>query len=191
MKKLLAQVLFILIILYMLPLIVVAVPIVFFLRILLGMDRIAIDGKGKYVFKEDQQVSLPVAELGSITFNKPNVKWLTITPNATGQGSILHIHASQNQEYAWDGCSPKFMLLGLAVGTPDGAINPKTGKAITYYASMAHDILYQFRKDLKGFVTRKQADRVFLELLRRDGFQLAEVYYLAVRLFGLTYWPAF
>lgn len=189
MKKVLAQICFILLIAYMFPLMVVMALIIFTLRTVFGLERVAIDGKGKYVFREETFVALDVTELGSVSFKQQGKSWFSIDPLPVG--SRLNIHGSPGSAYAWDGCSPKFLILGLAMGTPDGAVNPKTGKPITYYASMAHDVLYQFRKQLKGTVTRKQADRVFLELLRKDGFELAEVYYRAVRLFGWTYWPPF
>jgi len=85
--------------------------------------------------------------------------------------------------YAWNGCSPKFRLLDLLVGTPEGVVNARTGQRKTYYASLVHDALYQFLGD--GLpLARKQADLVFLFLMRESGFRLAPVYWLFVRAFG-------
>ncbi len=58
--------------------------------------------------------------------------------------------------YAWDGCSPKFVFADLIIGTPDGRLNESTGKPITYYASLLHDVIYQFKMVIP--VTRKEAD---------------------------------
>ena len=86
--------------------------------------------------------------------------------------------------YAWDGCSPKFNILDLFwVGTPDGAIDE--GKPITYYASLVHDALGQFRKEEEMPFDRKQRDLIFAEML--EGFVFQGLYYMAVRIFGSFY----
>lgn len=85
--------------------------------------------------------------------------------------------------YAWDGCTPKFCVLDLSLGVPDGVVNATTGKPKTYYASLIHDALYQFLpNDLT--LDRAQADGCFLRLMTRDQFLLRYIYYVAVRLFG-------
>jgi hypothetical protein len=85
--------------------------------------------------------------------------------------------------YAWDGCTPKFALFDIVIGTPDGIPNEVTRKPKAYYASLVHDVLYQFL-DADLPLTRAQADRVFLGLLERDAFAPRWVYYAAVRAFG-------
>lgn len=85
--------------------------------------------------------------------------------------------------YAWNGCSPKFRLLDLLIGTPEGVVNARTGERKTYFASLVHDALYQFRGD--GLpLSRAQCDRAFLLLMRESEFRLAGIYWLAVRIFG-------
>ena len=85
--------------------------------------------------------------------------------------------------YTWNGCSPKFFVLDLLFGTPEGVVNARTAQRKTYYASMVHDALYQFLAD--GLpLTRVQADRCFLMLMRESSFLLAPVYWLFVRAFG-------
>ena len=85
--------------------------------------------------------------------------------------------------YTWNGCSPKFFVLDLLFGTPEGVVNARTAQRKTYYASMVHDALYQFLAD--GLpLTRVQADRCFLALMRESAFLLAPVYWLFVRTFG-------
>ena len=39
-------------------------------------------------------------------------------------------------EYAWDGCTPKYALWDIVLGTPDGVPNDKTKKPKAYYASL-------------------------------------------------------
>ena len=46
--------------------------------------------------------------------------------------------------YAWDGCTPKFAVFDIAIGVPDGIPNKVTKKPKAYYASLLHDVLYQF-----------------------------------------------
>ena len=105
--------------------------------------------------------------------------WISIDPEG-------HIHVKKG--YAWNGCSPKINFLDMIIGTPEGAINPATGKPKTYYASMIHDALYQFSKDLKDKISRRQADNVFREMLRAEEFLPADIYYAAVRMFAGQFW---
>ncbi len=85
--------------------------------------------------------------------------------------------------YAWDGCTPKYSLFDILIGTPDGAPNHQTRKPKTYYASLVHDVLYQFL-EINPAVPKSKADRIFLELLERDGFAPRRLYHAAVSLFG-------
>ena len=84
--------------------------------------------------------------------------------------------------YMWDGCSPKINLVFVEIGTWDGDINLNTGKPETYYASLIHDVLYQFRDESDFPFTRKQIDNFFYELLKN--FKYKKVYYWSVRIFG-------
>ena len=99
----------------------------------------------------------------------------------TESGDII-VRGSYKDGYAWDGCTPKFNIFDLClIGIPDGRSIVNTEKPITYYASMVHDILYQYR-DIIG-ITRKEADEVFLYYL--GDFQLRHLYYGAVRLYSI------
>lgn len=94
--------------------------------------------------------------------------------------------------YAWDGCTPKFSVADIVFGTPDGIPSEVTKKPKTYYASLLHDALYQFL-DADLPLSRKQADAVFMEIMRRDRFAPLWIYFYAVRAFGglsrvLTRW---
>ena len=85
--------------------------------------------------------------------------------------------------YTWNGCSPKFLIFDVLLGTPEGVTHSETQKSKTYFASMVHDALYQFLD--KGLpLTRRQADATFLRLLQEADFAPARLYWLAVRSFG-------
>jgi hypothetical protein len=88
--------------------------------------------------------------------------------------------------YSWDGCSPKFAFLDQVWGTPDGVIDPATEQRKTYHASLFHDVLYQFGKETG--VSRSEADKLFLELMRQSDFLWSYVYYLVVRALGWLFY---
>ncbi len=85
--------------------------------------------------------------------------------------------------YAWNGCSPKFCVFDLLLGTPEGVVHAVQQKPKTYYASLVHDALYQFLTD-GAPVKRHHADAFFRQLLQEADFGPAWVYWLAVRAFG-------
>ena len=84
--------------------------------------------------------------------------------------------------YCWNGCSPKVCIFDINVGTPDGVVHRKSGRPKTYFASLVHDALYQFRK-VDAPYTRRQADACFLRLMKDSDFCLRNFYWAAVRLF--------
>ncbi|OBT07146.1 hypothetical protein A9267_14875 [Shewanella sp. UCD-FRSSP16_17] len=94
----------------------------------------------------------------------------------------ITVKGSREKGYAWDGCTPKVNCFDLCLlGVPDGRKLVNTGKPITYYASMVHDVLCQYRHEIP--ITRKQADDVFLYYL--GDFQLRYLYYGFVRIFSI------
>jgi hypothetical protein len=99
----------------------------------------------------------------------------------------LYLNTSCQDGYAWDGCTPKFVFLDLFFGTPDGKLDYATEKPITYYASMTHDLLYQFKKDVP--LSRKDADILFYLILKQARFSFRHVYYFFVRCFGGILFP--
>ena len=110
-------------------------------------------------------------------------RWLEIHPDGT-----LIVFAP----YAWDGCTPKFSVWDIVFGISDGVPNIRTRKPKAYYASLVHDVLYQFLP-VELPLKRADADRIFFELLARDGFGPRWLYYAAVRVFGggfrlFTHW---
>lgn len=86
--------------------------------------------------------------------------------------------------YAWDGCTPKFNLWDISVGTPDGVVNARTRKPKAYYASLIHDGLCQFLPTDPPY-SRLDADKEFLAILTRDAFGPRHIYFVAVAVFGI------
>lgn len=91
------------------------------------------------------------------------------------------------RNYAWDGCTPKIKIFGKVRGVPDGPISEKTGLPQTYHASLIHDVLCQFQEHKKMPFTREQIDLIFYDVMVRDGFKHAKLYFKAVRLLGGVY----
>jgi len=104
------------------------------------------------------------------------------------EDGTVTVLGSNGNGYAWDGCSIKMKISDIYFGTPEGVLNYETGKSKTYYASMIHDVFYQFSKDVKSSITRKEVDDEFYRILKRDGFFFAKVYYLVVRLVAWLFW---
>lgn len=121
----------------------------------------------------------------SITGRTFENEWLKLSSD----GTIL-VKGTNKRGYAWDGCSPKWKLKGMYFGTPEGVLNDETRQSRTYYASLIHDLLYQFHEDIKGIVKRGEIDREFYNILKRDGFKMAAWYYGAVHLLGWIWWYA-
>jgi len=107
-------------------------------------------------------------------------KWLNISDN----GSIT-VKGSYKNGYAWDGCTPKWNLIHITWGIFDGKLirfGKGDYKPYTYYASMVHDALYQYKRCVP--VTRKETDLIFYIMLKESGYMWAYLYYIGVRLFG-------
>ncbi|MEM1137994.1 MAG: hypothetical protein AAGI07_19320 [Bacteroidota bacterium] len=99
-------------------------------------------------------------------------------------GKII-IKGSSSGGYAWDGCSPKWHFIDLMWGTPDGKLDFRTEKPITYFASMIHDVIYQFKEELD--ISRKEADIIFKLILNEAGFMWCGLYFFSVRIGGRFY----
>lgn len=76
----------------------------------------------------------------------------------------LRVH----KDYQWNGCT--------------GAIDTKSNLR----ASLIHDALYQLIQCGFSEMNYKQADKMFYDCMREDGFKFSRLYYWGVRLFG---WP--
>ncbi len=100
----------------------------------------------------------------------------------------ITVKGTNKNGYAWDGCSPKWKFKDMYFGTPEAVLNYNTGRSKTYYASLIHDIFYQFHSDVKDIVLRLEVDREFYLILKRDGFRMAKLYHWGVRTFGWIWW---
>jgi hypothetical protein len=110
-------------------------------------------------------------------------EWFKLSPD----GMIL-VKGANKRGYAWDGCSPKMKIGDVYFGTSEGVLNYDTRQSKTYYASLIHDVFYQFNKDVRSFVRRSEIDKEFYLILKRDGFKYAKLYYWFVRAFGWYWW---
>jgi len=132
----------------------------------------------KFVHKQDEYIQTNIT---GIEYKNPD-GWLEI--DTTGR---IYLNTSCHDGYAWDGCTPKFVLLDLLIGTPDGQLDYGTEKPISYFASMTHDMLYQFKKEVP--LSRKDSDRLFYLILKDAGFFWRGLYYGIVRIFGGFLFP--
>lgn len=110
-------------------------------------------------------------------------EWLSISKDGT-----ITVKGSNYNGYAWDGCTPKKNFLQITWGNFDGEITkfgPGDYKPFTYYASMIHDVLYQYKRCAP--VTRKEVDLIFYGMLKEAGYMWANVYYWGVRAFGWVF----
>jgi hypothetical protein len=127
-------------------------------------------------YKLDKVFTYSSGHLRGISFQN---EWVTIR-----SGTIMIA-----KDYAWDGCSPAYYFkpLKLWLGTPDGEIL-MNNKPVTYYASLVHDALCQFRDEI--YISKKGSVEVFRELLRYWGFPkwATTLYCTAVDLFGPQRW---
>lgn len=130
-----------------------------------------------YCIKEDYPYK------SSITGRQFENEWLRLDPDGT-----ITVKGTNRRGYAWDGCSPKAKIGDIYFGTSEAVLNDDTRQPKTYYASMIHDVFYQFNKDVKSFVSRKEVDWEFYNILKRDGFRFAKAYYYGVRAFGWIWW---
>lgn len=106
--------------------------------------------------------------------------WLKITEDGT-----IIVKGTFDRGYAWDGCTPKVGFIDNTFGILDGRIHhfkKADYKPKAYYASMVHDVLYQYKRCAP--ITRKEADKIFLDLLKEADYMWALPYYWAVRSFG-------
>lgn len=135
----------------------------------------SIDGKVyKFIIHHDVFI---ITNIKNRSFNNC---WLSIEPD----GKIT-LKGSYGDGYAWDGCSPKKVFLDIIWGTSDGKLDWNIEAPITYYASLIHDVLYQFKGKIP--ISKKETDVLFLLNLRKAKFKWAGLYGFAVRALGGFY----
>ncbi len=119
---------------------------------------------GVYVYCIKKDLSYPSLIKGRYFENE----WLKLESNGT-----VIVKGTNYKGYAWDGCSPKLKIKDIYVGTFEGVLNLDAGQSKTYYASLIHDVFYQFSKDVKSFIKRREVDREFYIILKNNGFRFA------------------
>lgn len=127
-------------------------------------------------YRLDAQQEIVAGELAAVSFAN---QWLTIR-----EGMLL-VAAG----YAWDGCSPSVKLPGrLWLGIWDGPLGPD-GRPVSWRASLAHDVLCQFRSELRG-ISKAASVTLFARLLREDSAPgwMCQLYPAAVDRFGPQGW---
>lgn len=90
--------------------------------------------------------------------------------------------------YVWDGCTPAWYIPMVGwFGVPEGSLD-KSGKSQAYYASLVHDALCQFRKDIP--IAKKATVKLFKDMLLERDFHLcrATLYAKCVDMFGPQNW---
>ncbi|WP_422005275.1 hypothetical protein [Roseivirga pacifica] len=130
----------------------------------------------KFVHLEDYEYQSP--RVKGVEFNS---KWLEINDG------VITVKGSKGG-FAWDGCTPKKNWKHLTIGTPDGMLHTfgnNDHKPITYYASMIHDAIYQYKACVP--LSRKVTDLIFLDMLKERKFYWTKVYYRTVRALGGIY----
>jgi len=130
-----------------------------------------LNGNHFWLYEIEQDESHPT----KITGRFFDGDWMRLEKDGT-----LTVKASPQKAYAWDGCSPKWAWLDQVWGIPDGVVDPLTKKRKCYYASLFHDVLYQFGRT--AGVRRKEADDLFLEIMAESHFSWRYIYYGVVRL---------
>jgi hypothetical protein len=118
-----------------------------------------------YRYQLDRDVVLPCNTLRDYTFSND---WLVI------ENSSITIAVG----YAWDGVSPRFNFFDLfTIGPPEGRLDK--GKPITYYPSLVHDALLQFKSEIH--IGNNTTTKAFDEQLKRVEFKLRRLYVAVVR----------
>lgn len=127
-------------------------------------------------YKLDAPFTYSHALLQGVVFS---CEWATIE-----NGTI-----SIREGYAWDGCSPAWCIPGTDIwlGTPDGTLRAD-GRPETFEASLVHDVLCQFSKQVP--MTKSRVSDLFKAMLIENGFPKwrASLYRSAVHAFGPQKW---
>ncbi len=127
-------------------------------------------GKHSFTLEGDLMVNLHKGYCGNHVLMDGGRVWAVL------RGDILTIKAG----YAFDGCSPAILFLGVWAGTP-------TPEAIVPAAAV-HDVLRGYMKLPCVPFTRKDSDDIFYDMLREARFPLANEYHGVVSgVFGNLY----
>ena len=108
-------------------------------------------------------------------------------------GGVMHIR----ETYAWDGCTPSYPIKpffgfilprGVWIGVWDGPLGVD-GHTVSWKASLCHDVLCQFRKEIPR-LTKQDTLTVFKALLASSQapWWMVWLYPAAVNLLGPQKW---
>jgi len=129
------------------------------------------------------EVDHPVERRCRVTGHEFDSEWVSLRKDGT-----VTVHAGPDRHYAWDGCTPKLVFRNFrkmpqfVFGTPDGYSDINTKLPLTGEASLIHDAFYQYLHVIP--FSKTEVDRVFRDILEKDGFSLWPLYYIFVLLFG-------
>lgn len=121
-----------------------------------------------YLYRLEADFTHPSPQLAGIAFCN---EWCAIED---GQITIA-------AGYAWDGCSPKWVLGRWVIGTPDGPMMPD-GWCQTGQASLVHDVLCQFKDEIP--IAKAAAVALFEQQLAEARWPYRRLYVWAVDWFG-------
>jgi len=105
--------------------------------------------------------------------------------------SIYRCKVRVSEGYAWDGCSPALRIpyTRCWLGPPDGPLGID-GRPVAWRASLFHDVLCQFRRDIPA-LTKAQTTALFAQTLADANapFWMQRLYPFAVFRFGPQDFP--
>lgn len=137
-------------------------------------DYTEINSSRKYRFQTLRDITInfkhPLIQRGTKMIFK-DVKdktWMVMEP----------FHVTISKDYCWDGCSPKWKVMGKWVGTPDF---PETA-----LASLVHDAFYQFESTDNFPLSREERDNIFYTILEESRFEWRLWYTMGAN-FGSTF----
>lgn len=122
-----------------------------------------------WIYKLNNDYSYKSSLFNGVTFSN---EWGNI------RDGVLTIYRG----YAWDGCSPKVKIGKYVIGVWDGWNSRLDGLPITYYASLVHDFLCQFKTQIP--MKKKDVVLLFNLMLEERKWPFAEIYTRAVDMFG-------
>ena len=135
------------------------------------------EAKRPWRYQLEQQYVRNVPQWTNLELHTP---WLSI------YGGVLVVP----KHYAWDGCTPAWFLPLLGWVSPPQGKKDTQGRPASYFATLVHDALCQFRTDPRLKITQAQVVQLFYDMLIEGGFPKwqAKFYAKMVDWFGPQNW---